>query len=111
IGMDRIGEYEHGLLEYGARLLQDIDGLKIVGVAGEKASILSFVCEVIHPHDIVTLLDQDGIACRGGHHCAQPTMQRYRIPATTRASVSFYNKYEELDALAASIKKAIRLFS
>ncbi len=111
IGLDKIAEYEHALLEYGTRLLQDIDGLTIMGTAAKKASILSFHIDVIHPHDVVTLLDQDGIAIRGGHHCAQPTMQRFGVPATSRASASFYNKFEELDALAASVRKAIKLFS
>lgn len=111
IGIEKIAEYENDLLEYGTKLLNDIENVQIVGTAQNKASILSFVSEVIHPHDVVTLLDQDGIACRGGHHCAQPTMQRFKVPATTRASVSFYNKYEELDALAESLKKAIKLFS
>ena len=111
IGMDRIAEYEHHLLEYGTRLLQEIEGLRLIGTAREKASILSFVTDAVHPHDMVTLLDQDGIACRGGHHCAQPTMTRYQVPATTRASVAFYNKYDELEALAESVRKAIRLFS
>jgi len=111
IGLDKIAEYEHSLLEYGTRLLSEIDGLKIIGTAEHKASILSFHIDVIHPHDVVTLLDQDGIAVRGGHHCAQPTMQRFNVPATSRASASFYNKYEELDALAASIRRAIKLFS
>lgn len=111
IGLDKIAEYEHALLEYGTRVLSEIDGLNIIGTAENKASILSFHIDVIHPHDVVTLLDQDGIAVRGGHHCAQPTMQRFNVPATCRASASFYNKYEELDALAASIHRAIKLFS
>ncbi len=111
IGLEKIAEYEHALLEYGTRVLTEIDGLKLIGTAGQKASILSFYIDVIHPHDVVTLLDQDGIAVRGGHHCAQPTMQRFGVPATSRASVSFYNKYEELDALGASIRRAIKLFS
>ena len=111
IGLDKIAEYEHALLEYGTRLLSEIDGLHIIGTAEDKASILSFHIDVIHPHDVVTLLDQDGIAVRGGHHCAQPTMQRFNVPATSRASASIYNKYEELDALAASIRRAITLFS
>lgn len=111
IGLDNICQYELDLLEYGTRLLQEIDGLRIIGVAENKASIISFYLDIIHPHDVVTLLDQDGIAVRGGHHCAQPTMQRFNVPATSRASMSFYNKYEELDALAASIRRAIHIFS
>ncbi|MCF8720042.1 cysteine desulfurase [Nitrospina gracilis] len=111
VGIDKIAEYEHQLLEHGTRLLENIDGLRIIGTAENKASILSFYHDLIHPHDMVTLLDQDGIAVRGGHHCAQPTMQRFKVPATTRASVSFYNKFEELDLLAESIRKAIKIFS
>jgi len=111
IGLDKIAEYEHALLEYGTRVLSEIDGLNIIGTAAHKASILSFHIDVIHPHDVVTLLDQDGISARGGHHCAQPTMQRFGLSATTRASASFYNKFEELDALAASVRRAIKLFS
>lgn len=111
VGMDNIARYEHSLLEYGTRLLQDIDGLRIIGTAKEKASIISFYLEAAHPHDVVTMLDQDGLSLRGGHHCAQPTMIRYGVPATTRASMSFYNKIEELDALAESIKKIIKMFS
>ena len=87
------------------------DGVRIIGNAREKASLISFHVDAAHPHDVVTMLDQDGMSCRGGHHCAQPTMIRYGVPATTRASMAFYNKTEELDALAESIKKCIRLFS
>ena len=111
IGMENIFEYEKSLLDYGTRLLQEIDGLTIIGNAREKASIISFVLYAAHPHDVGTMLDQDGIAVRGGHHCAQPTMIRFGVPATTRASMSFYNKFEELDALAESIQKVIKLFS
>ncbi len=111
IGFDKIAEYEHALLEYGTQVLSEIDGLTIIGTAAHKASILSFNIDVIHPHDMVTLLDQDGISARGGHHCAQPTMKRFQVTATTRASASFYNKFEELDALAASVRRAIKLFS
>ena len=109
--MENIFEYEKSLLDYGTRLLQEIDGLTIIGNAREKASIISFVLDAAHPHDVGTMLDQDGIAVRGGHNCAQPTMIRFGVPATTRASMSFYNKFEELDALAESIQKVIKLFS
>jgi len=111
IGLDNIFEYEISLLDYATRLLGEIDGLRIIGNAREKASIISFVLDVAHPHDVSSMLDQDGIAVRGGHHCAQPTMIRFGVPATTRASMAFYNKYEELDALAESIRKVIKLFS
>lgn len=111
IGLDRIHEYENELLEYGSGILKDVPGLKIIGEAERKASILSFAFDAVHPHDVATLLDQDGIAVRGGHHCAQPTMKRFSVPATTRASLAFYNKREELDALAASLKKIVEMFS
>ena len=111
IGIDKIYEYELSLLEYGTKALNEVEGLRIIGTAENKASILSFDIANIHPHDVVTLLDQDGIAVRGGHHCAQPTMQRFNVPATTRASVSFYNKYEELDTLAESLQRAVKIFS
>jgi cysteine desulfurase/selenocysteine lyase len=111
IGMDNIFEYEKTLLDYGTRLLQDIDGLTIIGNAREKASIISFVLDSAHPHDVGSMLDQDGVAVRGGHHCAQPTMIRFGVPATSRASMAFYNKFEELDVLADSIRKVIKLFS
>jgi cysteine desulfurase / selenocysteine lyase len=109
IGMDRISNYENSLLEYGTRLFKGIEGVRILGNARNKASIISFCIEGAHPsdghpHDVVSWLDRDGIACRGGHHCAQPTMIRYGVPATTRASMAFYNKTEELDALAESIR-------
>jgi len=111
VGMENIAAYENNLLEYGTSLFNDIDGVRIIGNASHKAALISFYVDVAHPHDVVTLLDQDGISCRGGHHCAQPTMIRYGVPATTRASMAFYNKTEELDALAESIKKCIRFFS
>ena len=111
IGLDKIADYENTLLEYGTRLFNEIEGVRIIGNAHHKASIISFYIEAAHPHDVVTLLDQDGISCRGGPHCAQPTKIRYGVPATTRASMAFYNKPEELDALAESVKKCIRFFS
>ena len=111
IGMDKIADYENSLLEYGTRLFKEIEGVRIIGNARSKASIISFFSDSAHPHDMVHFLDQDGIACRGGHHCAQPTMIRYGVPATTRASMAFYNKPEELDALAESVKKCVQFFS
>ena len=111
IGLDKIADYENSLLEYGTRLFKEIEGVRIIGNARSKASIISFFSDSTHPHDMVHFLDQDGIACRGGHHCAQPTMIRYGVPATTRASMAFYNKPEELDALAESVQKCIRIFS
>lgn len=110
IGMDAIARYEGELLRYGHKLLESIPGLRIIGKAPKKAGVISFVLKNAHPHDVVTLLDQDGIAVRGGHHCAQPTMQRFGVPATARASLAFYNKREELDALAESLRKIIQFF-
>ena len=111
IGLDKIADYENSLLEYGTRLFKEIEGVQIIGNARSKASIISFFSDSAHPHDMVHFLDEDGIACRGGHHCAQPTMIRYGVPATTRASMAFYNKPEELDALAESVQKCIGIFS
>ena len=111
IGMDRIAAYEHELLLYGTAALEQIPGLRIIGTAREKAAVLSFVIEGIHPHDIGTVLDRQGIAVRTGHHCAQPVMDRYQIPATTRASLAFYNTTGEIDALAAGLKKVKEIFS
>ncbi len=111
IGLDKIAEYENSLLEYGTRLFKEIEWVRIIGNARSKASIISFFSDSAHPHDMVHFLDQDGISCRGGHHCAQPTMIRYGVPATTRASMAFYNKPEELNALAESVQKCIRFFS
>jgi cysteine desulfurase/selenocysteine lyase len=111
IGMDKIAAYEHELLLYGTQVLSEIPGLRIIGTAREKAAVLSFVIEGIHPHDIGTVLDRQGIAVRTGHHCAQPVMDRYQIPATTRASLAFYNTTAEIDALASGLKKVKEIFS
>ena len=110
IGMDTIAKMEHDLLVYATEKLSDIDGLRIIGTAPEKAAVVSFVLDGIHPHDVGTMLDEDGIAVRTGHHCAQPVMERYGIPATTRASFAFYNTTEEIDRLVASVHKTIELF-
>ena len=110
IGMEAIGAYEHELLDYGTQALSEIPGLELVGTAREKAAVLSFTLEGIHPHDVGTILDQDGIAVRTGHHCAQPVMDRFGIPATARASLAFYNTKAELDALVAGIHKVIEVF-
>ena len=111
IGMDRIDNYEHGLLEYGTECLSGIDGVKIVGNAQGKASVLSFVMDCAHPHDIGTILDTEGVAIRTGHHCAQPLMNRYGVPATARASLSFYNTKDEVDLLVKAIDRVIEVFS
>lgn len=103
--------YEHELLEYATKRLADIPEVSIIGTAGKKASVLSFTIERIHPHDIGTILDQQGIAIRAGHHCAQPVMQFFGVPATARASFAFYNTREEADKLADSIQKVIEVFA
>ncbi len=111
IGISNIEAYEHKLLEYGTSVLSGIKGLKLIGTAKNKASILSFSLDNVHPHDIITLLDQDAICVRGGHHCAQPTMKRFCVPATTRASLAFYNTCEDLDMLVKGIQKVQEVFS
>ena len=103
--------YEHELLEYATERLADIPGVKIIGTATEKASVLSFTIEGIHPHDIGTILDQQGIAVRAGHHCAQPVMEFFDVPATARASFAFYNTREEVDKLADAVQKVIEVFA
>lgn len=110
IGMDQIASREHELLEYATKKMLTIDGLKIIGTAKEKASVLSFVFDDIHATDIGTILDQQGIAIRTGHHCAQPTMRRFGIPGTARASISFYNNEEDIDRLVEGVKEAKKFF-
>jgi cysteine desulfurase/selenocysteine lyase len=111
IGIDQIAAYEHELLTYGTEALSEIPGLRLIGTAREKAAVLSFVIEGIHPHDIGTVLDKQGIAVRTGHHCAQPVMDWFGVPATTRASLAFYNTAAEIDALVAGIKKVKEIFA
>jgi len=111
LGLDRIAEHERDLLSYGTDALQDLPGVRIIGTAREKASVLSFVIEGIHPHDVGTILDQEGIAIRTGHHCAQPVMDFFGIPATARASLGMYNTREEIDALVAGIRKVAEVFN
>jgi cysteine desulfurase/selenocysteine lyase len=102
--------HEQELLLYATERLTAIEGVRIIGTAKEKASVLSFVIDDIHPHDIGTILDQEGIAVRAGHHCAQPVMQRFNVPATARASFAFYNTKEEVDVLAETIERVIEIF-
>lgn len=110
IGLDQIAAYEGELLAYATDAISAIPGLRIIGTAKEKASILSFVLDGVHAHDIGTILDQEGIAIRTGHHCAQPVLQRFGVPATARASVAFYNTRYEIDALVKAIYKVTELF-
>jgi cysteine desulfurase / selenocysteine lyase len=110
VGLPRIAAWEHELLDYGTQRLLEIPRLRLVGTAREKASVLSFVLEGIHPHDIGTIVDQEGVAIRTGHHCAQPLMTRYGLSATARASIAMYNTKEDIDVLADSIHKVIEVF-
>lgn len=111
IDFDAAAKYEHELLEYATQKLASIEGVRILGTAKEKASVISFVMGDIHPHDIGTILDQMGIAIRAGHHCAQPVMQFFDVPATARASFAFYNTKEEVDKLAEAVQKVIDVFA
>jgi cysteine desulfurase/selenocysteine lyase len=110
VGLDAIQAYEHELLVYGTERLSEVPGLRLIGTAREKAAVLSFIMNGVHPHDLATILDYEGIAIRAGHHCAQPVMDRFGIPATSRASVAFYNTKEEIDTLVSGLKKAKEIF-
>ncbi|MBP7675327.1 MAG: cysteine desulfurase [Thermoanaerobaculia bacterium] len=110
IGLERIAAHERALLAHATERLSEIPGLRIVGTAREKAGVVSFVLEDVHPHDVGTILDQEGICIRTGHHCAQPVMARYDLPATARASFGLYNTIEEVDALAAGLGKVREVF-
>jgi cysteine desulfurase / selenocysteine lyase len=106
IGMERIAAYERELLDYAAERLTETPGLTIVGTATHKAAVVSFTLAGIHPHDIGTILDAEGVAIRTGHHCAMPVMDFFKVPATARASMSFYNTFEEIDRLVAALARA-----
>ncbi|NDD29597.1 MAG: cysteine desulfurase [Proteobacteria bacterium] len=110
LGFEAIAAWEGALLEHGTKVLTAIPRVRLVGTAHEKASVLSFVVDGVHPHDIGTILDFEGVAIRTGHHCAQPVMDRFGIPATARASLAFYNTFEEIDALAAALHKVMEVF-
>ncbi|MCW8810644.1 MAG: cysteine desulfurase [Ignavibacteriaceae bacterium] len=110
IGIENIKNHETSLLEYASNQIAEIPGLRIIGKAKEKTSVISFVFENIHPHDIGTFLDFEGVAIRTGHHCTQPVMQRFKIPATSRASFAMYNTKEEVDVLVNGLKKIIEVF-
>jgi cysteine desulfurase/selenocysteine lyase len=111
IGIEKIAAHEHELLEYATEVIGAIEGVRLIGTAREKAGVLSFVLDEVHPHDIGTILDQQGIAVRTGHHCAQPVMERFSIPATVRASFAMYNTKGEVDALALGIRKVREVFA
>ena len=111
IGIENIAKHEKELLDYATQEIRKIEGVRIIGNAVEKASVLSFVIEEIHPHDIGTILDKQGVAIRTGHHCTQPTMDFYGIPATARASFAIYNSRKDVDTLIKSVKKTIEVFT
>jgi cysteine desulfurase/selenocysteine lyase len=111
IGRERAVAYEQELLRYATERIGAIEGVRLIGTAREKASVLSFIIDDVHPHDIGTILDREGIAVRAGHHCAQPVMQHFKVPATARASFAFYNTKQEVDVLAHAIEKVIEVFS
>ncbi|MEJ2721055.1 MAG: cysteine desulfurase [bacterium] len=110
VGLSAIAKHEHDLVEYASERLLEIDGVKLVGTAAHKAGIVSFVLDDIHPHDVGTILDQEGIAIRTGHHCTQPVMDFFAVPATSRASFGMYNTRREIDALVAAIHKVKEVF-
>ena len=110
LGIENLAHYEHELLAYATEKLAQIPGVRIIGTAREKAGVVSFVLDGVHPHDIGTVLDQEGIAVRTGHHCAQPLMERFKVPATARASLAFYNTKEEIDVLAEAVVKVKQIF-
>ena len=109
VGLENMGQHEHQLLRYATGRLLEIPGVRIIGTARDKAAVISFVIEGIHPHDIGTILDHEGVAIRTGHHCAEPLMHRFDVPATARASFAFYNTHEEVDRLVAAVQKAKEL--
>jgi cysteine desulfurase/selenocysteine lyase len=109
--MDQIAEVEATLLARATAALEAIPGLRLIGTAEHKAAVLSFLIDGVHPHDAGTIFDQRGVAVRAGHHCAQPAMQHFGVPATVRASLAFYNTAEEIDALVESIRAAQEVFA
>jgi cysteine desulfurase/selenocysteine lyase len=110
IGFDRIATCERELLEYATDVLSRVTGLRVIGTAREKVGVLSFALDGVHPHDIGTILDREGVAIRAGHHCCQPLMDRLGVPATARASLAFYNTRDDIDALAAALGRVREIF-
>jgi cysteine desulfurase/selenocysteine lyase len=110
LGLDNVSAHEQELIDFGTLALRAIDELRLIGTAKKKASVISFVLEGVHPHDIGTILDREGIAIRTGHHCAQPLMDFFKIPATARASLGLYNTREDIEALLQGIKKVLEAF-
>ena len=111
VGMFAIASHEHDLLDYATRQFDDLPGVRIIGTAEKKAAVLSFAVDGVHPHDIGTLLNEEGVAVRTGHHCAQPVMRRFKVPATSRASFAFYNTFAEVDALVVALRKVQKMFA
>ena len=111
VGMQAIARHEHALLQYATGQLQALAGVRLIGTAAHKAAVLSFTLDGVHPHDVGTLLNQDGIAVRTGHHCAQPVMARFKVPATTRASFAFYNSMADVDVLVAGLRSVQKVFA
>ncbi len=111
IGLENIARQEAELLSYGKKVLSSIEELRMIGTAREKIPVFSFVLPNIHPHDLGTLVDEEGIAIRTGHHCTMPLMKRFNVPATARASLAFYNTQEELDKLVQAVVKAKEVFA
>jgi cysteine desulfurase/selenocysteine lyase len=110
IGLPHIAEHERELLAYGTDALASIEGVRLIGTARKKASILSFVVEGVHAHDVGTIVDREGVAIRTGHHCAQPVMDRFGVPATARASLAMYNTREDIDALVGALARVREVF-
>ena len=110
LGMDAIAAHEHEILEYATEVLGELEGVRIIGTASAKAGIVSFVVDGVHPHDVGTIVDQHGVAVRAGHHCAMPLMRRFKVPATTRASLAVYNTRADIDALVAGLRKVKEIF-
>jgi cysteine desulfurase/selenocysteine lyase len=110
VGMDAIAAHDQGLLAYATEALAGVPGLKLVGTARQKTGVLSFTLEDVHPHDVGTILDREGVCIRTGHHCAQPLMQRFGVAATARASLAFYNTPGDVDALVRGLHKVREVF-
>ncbi len=110
IDLDAAARHEQEVLAYGTEILESIEGLRLIGRPRERAGVLSFVIDGVHPHDVGTILDREGVAIRAGHHCAMPVMQRYGVPATARVSIAFYNTKEDMDALARGLLKVREVF-
>jgi cysteine desulfurase/selenocysteine lyase len=111
LSWEAVMAHEHELLDYATAAVSEIPGLRLIGTAKEKASVLSFVLDGVHPHDIGTILDREGVAIRTGHHCTQPLMDRFGVPATARASFALYNTKEEIDALVRGLHKVQEMFA